>query len=54
MIYAPKIDFQDTYFIFRDSGWEVEFKIIGEAIHCSKKLHANEVEFIRKNLIEKP
>lgn len=27
MIYAPKIDYPDTYFIFRDNGWEIEFTI---------------------------
>jgi len=53
MIYAPKIDFEDTYFIFRENGWEVEFKIFSGLIHCSKKLHPDEVNFIRENLIKK-
>ena len=53
MIYAPKIDRPDTYFIFRDTGWEVEFTIIGELIRCAKKLHPDEVTFIRENLINK-
>lgn len=53
MIYAPKIDYPDTYFIFRDTGWEVEFIIVGELIRCAKKLHPDEVTFIRENLIKK-
>jgi len=53
MVYAEKIDFEDTYFIFRDNGWEVEFKIIGDMIRCNKKLHIDEVNFIRENLIKK-
>ena len=53
MIYAPKIDCPDTYFIFRDNGWEVEFTIVGELIRCAKKLHPDEVTFIRENLIKK-
>ena len=53
MIYAPKIDRPDTYFIFRDTGWEVEFTIVGELIRCAKKLHPDEVTFIRENLINK-
>jgi len=53
MIYAPKIDYHDTYFIFRDNGWEVEFTIVGELIRCAKKLHPDEITFIRENLINK-
>lgn len=53
MIYAPKIDCPDTYFIFRDNGWEIEFTIVGELIRCTKKLHPDEVTFIRENLINK-
>lgn len=53
MIYATKIDCLDTYFIFRDNGWEVEFMIVGELIRCAKKLHPDEVAFIRENLIKK-
>lgn len=53
MVYASKIDFQDVYFIFRENGWEVEFKIVGELIRCDKKLHPDEVNFIRENLIKK-
>jgi len=53
MVYAPKIDFQDVYFIFRENGWEIEFKIIGDMIRCNKKLHIDEVNFIRENLIKK-
>jgi len=53
MIYTEKIDFEDTYFIFRDNGWEVEFKIIGDMIRCNKKLYIDEVNFIRENLIKK-
>jgi len=53
MIYTAKEDFQDTYFIFRDNGWEVEFKIVNGLIQCNKKLHPDEVNFIRENLIKK-
>ena len=53
MIYAPKIDSENTYFIFRDNGWEIEFKIVDEFIRCAKKLHSDEVNFIRENLIKK-
>ena len=53
MIFAPKIDFEDVYFIFRENGWEIEFKIIGDVIRCVKKLHIDEVNFIRENLIKK-
>ena len=53
MIYAPKIDSENTYFIFRDTGWEIEFTIVGELIRCTKKLHRDEVTFIRENLIKK-
>lgn len=53
MTLAPKIDSENTYFIFRDNGWEVEFTIVGELIRCSKKLHPEEVTFIRENLIKK-
>ena len=52
MTYALKIDCPDTYFIFRDNGWEIEFTIVGELIRCSKKLHPDEVFFIRENLIK--
>lgn len=53
MIYAPKMDYPDTYFIFRDNGWEIEFTIKGQSIHCSKKLNPNEVTFIKEKLIKK-
>lgn len=53
MTYAPKIDYPDSYFIFRDNGWEIEFTIVGDLIRCSKKLHPEEVIFIRENLIKR-
>lgn len=53
MTYAQKIDYPYTYFIFRDNGWEVEFTIVRELIRCAKKLHPEEVTFIRENLIKK-
>jgi len=53
MVYTAKEDFQDVYFIFRENGWEVEFKIIGYVIRCNKKLHLDEVNFIRENLMNK-
>ena len=53
MIYAPKIDSENTYFIFRNNGWEIEFTIVGELIRCAKKIHPEEVTFIRENLIKK-
>ena len=53
MTLAPKIDSENTYFIFRDNGQEIEFTIVGELIRCAKKLHPDEVTFIRENLIKK-
>jgi hypothetical protein len=53
MTHTAKIDFKDVYFIFRENGWEVEFKIVGELIRCDKRLYPEEVDFIRENLIKK-
>ena len=40
------------YYIFRDNGDEVEFKIQDNTLSSSKRLTDIEVQFIKKNLLK--
>ena len=52
MTYTAKQDSNDTYFIFREDGKEIEFSIkdgIIKVVH--HKLTIAEINFIRENLL---
>lgn len=53
IVIAPKIDSSDTYYLFRQNGRELSFKITNNAIADSRELTTLEREYITKNCLIK-